>query len=148
MFEQTSKTKKAVKSRLENNTILSQTTVLDIARSSVGEFLPLQSNGYACTTEQLLDVLLAVSCLKETIAQVCSDIKIKVGAESIRRYFNDPLKVENLDGLQEAVNLALQKSFSLELKWQKLEIAFVVLGGSFPTERICVIFQSNDGKAI
>ncbi len=27
-------------------------------------------------------------------------------------------------------------------------LKLVVLGGSFPTERICVIFQSNDGKAI
>jgi hypothetical protein len=117
------KTKKAVKSCLENNTILSQTAVLDIARSRVEEFLPLQAAGYACTTEQLLDGLLAVSCQKETIEQVCSDLKIKVGAESIRGYFNDQLKVENLYGLQEAVNLVLQKSFSLELKGQKLEIA-------------------------
>lgn len=117
------KTEKAVKSCLENNTILSQTAVLDIARSRVGEFLPLQADGYACTTEQLVDVLLAVSCQKETIEQVCSDLKIKVGAESIRGYFNEQLKVENLFDLQEAVNLALQKSFSSELKGQKLEIA-------------------------
>ena len=96
---------------------------MDIARSRVREFLPLQANGYACTTEQLLDVLLAVSCQKETIEQVCSDLKIKVGAETIRGHFNEQLKVENLDGLQEAINLALQKSFSLELKGQKLEIA-------------------------
>lgn len=96
---------------------------MDIARSRVGEFLPLQANGYACTTEQLLDVLLAVSCQKETIEQVCADLKIKVGAETIRGYFNEQLKVESLFELQEAVNLALQKSFSLELKGQQLEIA-------------------------
>ena len=116
-------TKKAVKSCLENNTILSNTAVLEIAQSRVGEFLPLQAAGYACTTEALLDVLLAVSCQKETIEQVCADLKIKVGAETIRGYFNEQLKVENLFELQEAVNLALQKSFSLELKGQKLEIA-------------------------
>ncbi len=83
----------------------------------------MQADGYACTTEQLLDVLLAVSCQKETIEQVCTDLKIKVGAEAIRGYFNDQLKVENLDGLQEAVNLALQKSFSGELEGQELELA-------------------------
>ena len=118
-------TKKAVKSCLENNTILSQTAVLDIARSRVGQFLPLQADGYACTTEALLDVLLAVSCQvrSATIEQVCADLKIKVGAETIRGYFNNQLKVENLFGLQEAVNLALQKSFNFELKGQKLEIA-------------------------
>jgi hypothetical protein len=117
------KNNKADKSCLKNNTNLSQTAVLDIARSRVGEFLPLQADGYACTTEQLLDVLLAVSCQKETIEQVCADLKIKVGAESIRGYYNEQLKVENLDNLQEAVNLALQKSFSLEFKAEKLEIA-------------------------
>lgn len=116
-------TKKAVKSCLENNTILSQTAVLDIARSRVGEFLPLQADGYACTTDQLLDVLLAVSCQKETIEQVCADLKIKVGAETIRGYFNEQLKPSNLFDLQEAVNRALQKSFNLEFRGQKLEIA-------------------------
>ena len=96
---------------------------MDIARSRVGEFLPLQADGYACTTEQLVDVLLAVSCQKETIEQVCADLKIEVGAESIRGYFNEQLKVENLDNLQEAVNLALQKSFNFEFKGEKLELA-------------------------
>jgi Transposase DDE domain len=117
------KNNKAAKSCFENNTNLTQTAVLDIARSRVGEFLPLQADGYACTTDQLLDVLLAVSCQKETIEQVCADLKIKVGAETIRGYFNEQLKTEKLDNLQVAVNLALQKSFSSELKGQLLEIA-------------------------
>lgn len=93
------------------------------ARSRVSQFLPLQADGYACTTGQLLDVLLAVSCQKETIEQVCSDLKIKVGAETIRGYFNEQLKVENLFDLQEAVNLALQTNLKGELKRQKLELA-------------------------
>ncbi len=96
---------------------------MDIARSRVGEFLPLQADGYACTTDQLLDVLVAVSCQKETIEQVCADLKIKVGAQTIRGYFNEQLKVENLFELQEAVNAVLQKSFSLEFKAEQLEIA-------------------------
>ena len=83
----------------------------------------MQADGYACTTDQLLDVLLAVSCQKDTIEQVSADLQIKVGAETIRGYFNEQLKVENLDNLQESVNLALQKSFSSDLKGQKLEIA-------------------------
>ncbi len=116
-------TKKAVKSCLENNTSLSETAVLATARSRIGQFLPLQAEGYACTTEQLVDVLLAVSANKETIEQVCADLQLKVGAETIRGYFNEQLKVENLCSLQEAVNLALQASLSSELKRQKLEVA-------------------------
>jgi len=116
-------TKKAVKSCLENNTSLSETAVLDIARSRIGKFLPLEADGYACTTEQLVDVLLAVSAQKETIEQVCADLQIKVGAETVRGYFNQQLKVENLFELQESVNLALQTSLSSDLKGQKLEVA-------------------------
>jgi len=96
---------------------------LGVARSRIGQFLPLSAEGYACTTEQLLDVLLAVSANKDTIEQVCADLQIKVGAETIRGYFNFQLKVENLCSLQEAVNLALQASVSSELKGQNLEVA-------------------------
>ncbi len=117
------KTKKAVKSCLKNSTSLSQTAVLEMARSRVGQFLPLQADGYACTTEQLLDVLVAVSVGKETIEQVSADLNIKVGAETIRGYFNEQLKPVNLLELQESVNLALQASHSCELKRQKLEVA-------------------------
>ena len=94
-----------------------------MARNRLEEFLPLQASGYACTTEQLLDVLLAVSANKETIEQVCADLKTKVGAETIRGYFNQLLKVENLFDLQESVNSALQKSLNPELKtFQKFEV--------------------------
>ncbi len=115
--------KKAVKPCLENNTSLSETAVLGVARSRVGQFLPLEADGYACTTDQLLDVLLAISAQKDTIEQVCSDLQIKVGAETIRGYFNQQLKVENLFELQESVNLALQTSLNSDLKRQKLEVA-------------------------
>ncbi len=96
---------------------------METARSCVGQFLPLEADGYACTTEQLLDVLLAVSAQKDTIEQVCSDLKIKVGAETIRGYFNSQLKVENLFELQKAINSALQTSLNADLKQQKLEVA-------------------------
>ena len=94
-----------------------------MARSRLEQFLPLQASGYACTTKQLLDVLLAVSANKETIEQVCADLKIKVGAETIRGYFNEQLKVENLFDLQESVNSALRSSLNSDLKRQNLEVA-------------------------
>ena len=94
-----------------------------MARSRLEQFLPLQAAGYACTTRQLLDVLLAVSANKETIEQVCADLKIKVGAETIRGYFNEQLRVENLFHLQESINAALMASLKADLKRQQLEVA-------------------------
>jgi len=114
---------------------------LEIARSRVGQFLPLKADGYACTTEQLWDVLLAVSAQKETIEQVCSDLKIKVGAETIRGYFNEQLKVENLFDLQESVNLALQTSLNADLKRQKLEVAI-----DFHDQSYYGKFEQSEGK--
>jgi hypothetical protein len=116
-------TLKAVKSCLQHSTSLTETAVLQAARSRVAEFLPLKAEGYSCTTGQLLDVLLAVSAQKDTIEQVCADLQIKVGAETIRGYFNEQLQVENLPSLQEAVNRALQKSLSRDVKGQSLEVA-------------------------
>jgi len=143
-------TKKAVKSCLKNSTNLTETAVLETARSRVGQFLPLQANGYACTTEQLWDVLLSVSAQKDTIEQVCSDLKIKVGAETIRGYFNTQLKVENLSELQEAVNLALQTSLNSDLKRQKLEVAIdfndqSYYGKSDQTEGLWVGAEAKNG---
>ena len=45
--------------------------------------------------------LLAVSAQKDTIEQVCADLQIKVGAETIRGYCNAQLKVEKFFELQE-----------------------------------------------
>lgn len=97
--------------------------MLEIARSRVGKFLPLKAAGYACTTEQLVNVLLAVSVQKETLEQVCADLEIKVGAETMRGYFNQQLQVEKLSALEAAVNLALQANLTADLKGQKFELA-------------------------
>ncbi len=96
---------------------------MQIARSRVAEFLPLQADGYSCTTEQLLDVLLAVSAQKDIIEQVCADLQLKVGAETVRGYFNEQLQTANLPQLQEAVNRGLQKSLRRDVKGQLLEVA-------------------------
>ena len=123
---------------------------MGVARSRVGQFLPLEADGYACTTDQLLDVLLAISAQKDTIEQVCSDLQIKVGAETIRGYFNQQLKVENLFELQESVNLALQTSLNSDLKRQKLEVAIdfhdqSYYGKSEQTEGLWVGAEAKNG---
>jgi putative transposase len=117
------KTKKAVKSCLKNSTILSETAVLQLARRRVREFLPLEADGYTCTTEQLVDVLLAVSAQKDTIEQVCADLNIEVSAETIRGYFNQQLEVGNLAQLETAVNQSLATSLSDDLKGSSLDVA-------------------------
>lgn len=112
--------------------------------------MPLQAEGYACTTEVLLDVLAAVSVGKETIEQVAADLNLKVGAETIRGYFNEQLAVEKLSEINTAVNLVLQKSFDCGLKKHKLEAAIdfhdqPYYGKSEQTEGLWVGAEAKQG---
>ncbi len=45
------------------------------------------------------------------------------------------------------IEAVVQRLINIKAKGY-IPIPLVVLGGNFPTERICVIFQSNDSKAI
>lgn len=96
---------------------------MHLARTRLRKFLPLQAEGYACTSEQLLDVLLAVSLEKQTLEQVAADLHLKVGAETLRGYLNEQLRVENLSEIEEAVNLILQESFAADPDGQFWEVA-------------------------
>lgn len=110
----------------------------------------MEADGYNCTTKQLIDVLLAVSCQKDTIEQVCNDLQIKVGAETCRGYFNSQLEVENLSVLQEAVNRTLQTGFSNWLKEKDLDVAIdfhdqPYYGKSEQTKGLWVSGQAKSG---
>lgn len=60
---------------------------------------------------------------KTRLRQVCADLQIKVGAETIRGSINEQLRAENLPLLQEAVNRALQAGLSRDVKTRALEVA-------------------------
>jgi len=66
------------------------------ARTDLQEHLPLQANGYKCTTEQLLDVLLGVAANHSTLEAICADLVGTPDADTIRQYLNKQLKVEGL----------------------------------------------------
>ena len=60
--------------------------VLEYARASLQDHLPLQAEGYQCSTTGLLDVLLGVAVSQDTIESVCADWIGTVNAETIRGY--------------------------------------------------------------
>jgi putative transposase len=69
--------------------------------------LPLQAEGYKCTTEDLLNVLLGVAANRGTIESVCADLVGTPDPETIRTYFNEQLCVEDLWDLERRLNVAL-----------------------------------------
>ena len=86
---------------------LSDQKVLDEARQVLKENLPLEAEGYVCTTDDLYNVLLGVAANRGTLQAVCTDWLGRADPETIRGYLNDQLRVEDLPELQRQLNAAL-----------------------------------------
>src|SRR3954453_14131757 len=81
--------------------------VLDRARTCLQKHLPLHADGSACTTQDLLQVLLGVAVNRSTIEAICTDLLHTPDPETIRRYLNTQLRVQDLSALLDHVNAAL-----------------------------------------
>src|SRR3712207_7871682 len=86
---------------------LTDDDVLQRARACLQAHLPLQADGYVCTTADLFNVLLGVAVNRGTIEAICADLVGTPDAETIRRYLNDQLRVDDLPALEHHVNAAL-----------------------------------------
>jgi putative transposase len=93
---------------MTNDTLnLTDQKVLTYAQDCLREHLPLQAQGYKCTTDDLLKVLLGVAAQRGTLESVCADLVGTPDPETIRTYFKEELCVEDLPKLAEGLNAAL-----------------------------------------
>jgi crotonobetainyl-CoA:carnitine CoA-transferase CaiB-like acyl-CoA transferase len=81
--------------------------VLHHARTHLRDHLPLQADGYVCTTDDLLQVLLGVAVNRATIEALCADLVGTPDPETLRRYLHAPLRVDDLPALEQQVHAAL-----------------------------------------
>lgn len=58
--------------------------------------LPFHSEAYLCPTEDLLNVLLGVAARKTTVESVCTDLLRASDPATVRGYFNEQLRIEEL----------------------------------------------------
>ena len=86
---------------------LTDRDVLNRARTRLQAHLPLHANGYVCTTNDLLQVLLGVAVNRGTIEAICADLLGTPDPETIRRYLNAQLRFQDLPALLDHVNAAL-----------------------------------------
>jgi hypothetical protein len=86
---------------------LTDQDVVRRARACLQAHLPLQADGYVCTTADLFNVLLGVAVNRGTIEAICADLVGTPDAETIRRYLNAQLQVDDLPALEYHVNAAL-----------------------------------------
>lgn len=81
--------------------------VLVQARETLKEHLPLEAEGYVCTTDDLYNVLLGIAANRGTLETICTDWLKSADPETIRGYLNDQLRIEDLPKLENQLNAAL-----------------------------------------
>lgn len=97
--------------------------VLRHARTRLRDHLPLQADGYVCTTDDLLQVLLGVAVNRATIQALCADLVGTPEPETIRRYLNAQLRVDELPALQDHINAALADAIPVHVWAQVHDVA-------------------------
>jgi hypothetical protein len=104
---------------MANDTLkLTDEKVLNYAREGLKAHLPLQAEGYKCTTDDLLNVLLGVAANCGTIESVCRDLTNAPHPETVRQYLNEQLCVEDLPNLERCLNAALAGQMPQRI-WKK-----------------------------
>jgi putative transposase len=107
-----------------NDTLeLTDEEVLEHARNGLEEHLALEADGYKCSTEGVLDVLLGVTVNRGTLESVCADLVGIPDPETIRGYLNEQLTVERLPELQQQLNAALAQEIPKRVWRQESDIA-------------------------
>jgi hypothetical protein len=102
---------------------LSAQEVLHHAQALLEEKLPLQAEGYKCTTDDLFKVLLGVAATKSTVEAVCAELVGTPDPQTIRGYFNEHLRVEELPALEQQLNAALAAEVPSPVRRQSQEVA-------------------------
>jgi putative transposase len=107
-----------------NDTLqLTDRKVLNDAEDLLEAHLPLEAEGYCCTTADLLDVLLGVAVNQGTVESVCADLTGTPDPETIRRYLNEQLVVDDLAPLEQGINAALAAQIPSRIKRRRCELA-------------------------
>ena len=106
-----------------NTPTLTDQDVLAHARTRLRDHLPLHAAGSACTTDDLLNVLLGVAVTQGTVEAVCADLPGAPNPETIRRYLNAQLCPDELPRLEAQVNAALAEDIPLRVLTTARDVA-------------------------
>jgi len=97
--------------------------VLRQVKQNLDKHLTLEADGYIVTTETLYEILIGVAAKRGTIESICAELAGAPDPESVRRYLNEQLTVEQLPELQRQINSALQANWPKKLRRGPIEIA-------------------------
>ena len=97
---------------------LTDDQVLEHASQNLDAHLPLVAEGYKCTTENLVHILLVAAARQCTIESACTELNSGPCAETVRQYLNEQLTPERLPELEASLNEALVSQAPARL-WRK-----------------------------
>jgi putative transposase len=134
-----------------NHTLkLTDVEVLEQTVQLVKEHLPLKADGYICTTEDLINILLGVAANCGTVQALGTDLVGSPDPETIRGYLREQLRVEDLPELEQRLNAALAKEIPDRVWRQACDVALdfhdrPYYGKTSQTEGLWVRTQAKDG---
>lgn len=97
--------------------------VLRHTQALLEEKLPLKAEGYKCTTDDLFKVLVGVAATRSTVEGVCAELVGTPDPQTMRGYFNEQLRVEDLPALEEQLKAALAAEVPRQVRRQSQEVA-------------------------
>ena len=110
---------------MANNHTLKMTDVevLEQTAQLLKEHLPLKADGYICTTEDLINILLGVAANCGTVQALGTDLVGSPDPETIRGYLREQLRVEDLPELERQLNAALAERIPARVWRQACDMA-------------------------
>jgi hypothetical protein len=108
----------------KNSTLkLTDVEVLAQTAQLLKEHLPLKADGYVCTTEDLINILLGAAANCGTVQALGNDLVGSPDPETIRGYLRAQLRVEDLPALEQQLNAALGQRIPSRVWRQARDIA-------------------------
>jgi hypothetical protein len=129
---------------------LTDVDVLEQAAQLLQAHLPLEADGYVCTTEDLINILLGVAANCGTVQALGTDLVNSPDPETVRGYLREQLRVEDLPELEQQLNAALAEKVPARVWRQARDIAIDFHDrpdyGKTPQEKgLWVRAQAKDG---
>ncbi len=89
----------------------------------IKEHLHLNVDGYICTTDMILDVLVKASAESSSVEATCADLEQVADSNTIRAYLNAVLDVKELRKQESEMNAALAECIPESMPYTKIEVA-------------------------
>lgn len=97
--------------------------IRELMQAVCQEHLPLEADGYICTSAMLYDVLMKAASEGISIDAVCRDLERSASGNRIRELLNEQLAVEQLNQIEDQINQALAARVPQQLLMHGLEAA-------------------------